>query len=153
MEFVLDKELSFARIKVEDKEDALDFLAKELVKKGYVKEGYEKAIVQREATYPTGLPSNYPAIAIPHADTKWVNQTTLAIATLEDAVIFKNMENVKEDIPINIVIMMAIKEPHGQIEMLQKIVNIIQNESLRQDIQQCQTNHDLFDLFTKSLAD
>ncbi|MGC3678504.1 PTS sugar transporter subunit IIA, partial [Enterococcus faecalis] len=71
-------------------------------------------------------------IAIPHANYELVKQTTVAIATLKEPVFFQNMENVKQKIHVQIVIMMAIGEPHGQVEMLQKIVLIIQNEPLRQ---------------------
>ena len=72
--------------------------------------------------YPTGLPSTPPGIAIPHANYEMVNKTTLAIATLKDPVLFHNMENNNEQLPIQIVIMMAIGEPHGQVEMLQKLL-------------------------------
>jgi PTS system galactitol-specific IIA component len=44
------------------------------------------------------------------------------------------MENVEQPLDIKIVIMLAISEPHGQIEMLQKIVSIIQDESLTERI-------------------
>ncbi len=63
-----------------------------------------------------------------------VNQTTLAIATLETAVGFRNMEDNQVILPTKIVIMMAIGEPHGQVEMLQKIVSIIQDEPLREQM-------------------
>lgn len=73
-------------------------------------------------------------IAIPHADFDLVNKTTIAIGVLDETVTFQSMENVEQPLDIKIVIMLAISEPHGQIEILQKIVSIIQDESLTERI-------------------
>lgn len=130
----LSEKLVFKDLECRNKEEVLDFLATQLYEAGYVKEAYIEAIKEREAEYPTGLPSSPPGIAIPHANYDLVKETTLAIATLKEPVYFNNMENNQEETSVQIVIMMAISEPHGQIEMLQKIVAIIQDEPLRQQM-------------------
>ena len=112
---------SFSKCSSKTDSEVLAFLASEMYK-NYVKEEYIQAIQEREKEYPTGLPSTPPGIAIPHANYEMVNKTTLAIATLKDPVLFHNMENNNEQLPIQIVIMMAIGEPHGQVEMLQKLL-------------------------------
>lgn len=134
MELQLNEELVFRNIKAGSDKEVLAFLANELYQRGYVKEDYIEAIQLRESEYPTGLPSTQPGVAIPHANFDLVNQTTLAIATLETAVGFRNMEDNQVILPTKIVIMMAIGEPHGQVEMLQKIVSIIQDEPLREQM-------------------
>ena len=58
-----------------------------------MKNEYVEAIKQREKEYPTGLPSTDPVVAIPHANYEMVKKTTLAIATLNEPVLFENMEN------------------------------------------------------------
>lgn len=132
VELYLDEKLVVTGLKATTKEEVLETLSHKLFEEGSVKEAYIKAIGEREKEYPTGLPSTPPAIAIPHANYDLVNKTSLAIATLETPVLFNNMEDKKNHIPVQIVIMMAIGEPHGQVEMLQKIVSIIQDEAFRQ---------------------
>ena len=151
MEIYLNEELVFRNVQAKTDSEVLAFLASEMYKKNYVKEEYIQAIQEREKEYPTGLPSTPPGIAIPHANYEMVNKTTLAIATLKDPVLFHNMENNNEQLPIQIVIMMAIGEPHGQVEMLQKIVGIIQDEPLRQEMIRAGNDTELLELLKKAV--
>lgn len=152
MELQLNEELVFRNIKAGSDKEVLAFLANELYQRGYVKEDYIEAIQLRESEYPTGLPSTQPGVAIPHANFDLVNQTTLAIATLETAVGFRNMEDNQVILPTKIVIMMAIGEPHGQVEMLQKIVSIIQDEPLREQMTSANSDLKLLTLLKKAIA-
>lgn len=152
MELQLNEELVFRNIKAGSDKEVLAFLANELYQRGYVKEDYIEAIQLRETEYPTGLPSTQPGVAIPHANFDLVNQTTLAIATLETAVGFRNMEDNQVILPTKIVIMMAIGEPHGQVEMLQKIVSIIQDEPLREQMTAANSDLKLLTLLKKAIA-
>ena len=152
MELQLNEELVFRNIKAGIDKEVLAFLANELYQRGYVKEDYIEAIQLRESEYPTGLPSTQPGVAIPHANFELVNQTTLAIATLETAVGFRNMEDNQVILPTKIVIMMAIREPHGQVEMLQKIVSIIQYEPLREQMTAANSDLKLLTLLKKAIA-
>ncbi|EEN72337.1 phosphoenolpyruvate-dependent sugar phosphotransferase system, EIIA 2 [Enterococcus faecalis ATCC 29200] len=151
LELYLNEELVFRNVQAKTDSEVLAFLASEMYKKNYVKEEYIQAIQEREKEYPTGLPSTPPGIAIPHANYEMVNKTTLAIATLKDPVLFHNMENNNEQLPIQIVIMMAIGEPHGQVEMLQKIVGIIQDEPLRQEMIRAGNDTELLELLKKAV--
>ncbi|MFB8553014.1 PTS sugar transporter subunit IIA [Enterococcus casseliflavus] len=152
MELQLNEELVFRNIKAGSDKEVLAFLANELYQRGYVKEDYIEAIQLRESEYPTGLPSTQPGVAIPHANFDLVNQTTLAIATLETAVGFRNMEDNQVILPTKIVIMMAIGEPHGQVKMLQKIVSIIQDEPLREQMTAANSDLKLLTLLKKAIA-
>ena len=152
MELQLNEELVFRNIKAGSDKEVLAFLANELYQRGYVKEDYIEAIQLRESEYPTGLPSTQPGVAIPHANFDLVNQTTLAIATLETAVGFRNMEDNQVILPTKIVIIMAIGEPHGQVEMLQKIVSIIQDEPLREQMTAANSDLKLLTLLKKAIA-
>lgn len=152
MELQLNEELVFRNIKAGNDKEVLAFLANELYQRGYVKKDYIEAIQLRESEYPTGLPSTQPGVAIPHANFDLVNQTTLAIATLETPVGFRNMEDNQVILPTKIVIMMAIGEPHGQVEMLQKIVSIIQDEPLREQMTAANSDLKLLTLLKKAIA-
>lgn len=152
MELFLNEELVFRNLECSTDSEVLEYLATQLFEKKYVQESYIQAIQEREKEYPTGLPSTAPGIAIPHANYEMVNKTTLAIATLANPVAFHNMEDNKSTLPIQIVIMMAIGEPHGQVEMLQKIVGIIQAEDLRKQMTNAETDTELLELLKKAVA-
>ncbi|MCV3295518.1 MAG: PTS sugar transporter subunit IIA [Oenococcus sp.] len=151
VDLVIDKNLLLPRLKFHTQNEALTYLADQLYKQGKVKAEYRAAILKREDEYPTGLPSTKPAVAIPHADYNLVNETSLAVGTLEQPISFHNMEDVKSTLDVEIIIMMAISEPHGQVEMLQRIVSLIQNEELRKKILDATTSDQLQQLITPIL--
>ena len=152
MDVTLDEELVFRNIKANSDKEVLAYLANQLYQKGFVKQAYIKAIQAREMEYPTGLPSTQPGVAIPHANYELVHHTTLAIATLDKPINFHNMEENASLLPTQIVIMMAIGEPHGQVEMLQKIVRIIQDEPLRKQMIAAESDVVLLNLLKKAIA-
>lgn len=150
-ELTLTDKLFFPKLTCENSEEVLRYMAKQLVTKGFVKPEYESALIKREAEYPTGLPVTSPGIAIPHSDFNLVNKTTLAVATLAKPVLFHDMEDVQKTLPVQIIIMMAIGEPHGQVTMLQKIVGVIQDDQLRQELVQTDTSRKLYELLAPKL--
>ena len=150
---ILNEDLIYRNIDFKTSREIETFLADQLYENGYVKEGYKKALLEREQKFPTGLPSSQQAIAIPHANADLVNKTTLAIATLKEPVEFKNMGNTKEDIPVRIVIMLVIAEPHSQVKMLQKVADIVQNEELRKEFLQAETKQKLLQLIQSAIGD
>ncbi|MCI1986857.1 MAG: PTS sugar transporter subunit IIA [Lactobacillus sp.] len=151
VEIQYDKNLFFIQQKFADSTAALTFLSQQLITQGYAKPGYTEAILAREQVYPTGLPSAEPRVAIPHADSKLINKTTIAVATLQQPVAFHDMEEVKTTLDISMIIMLAIKEPHGQIEMLQSVVGIIQNTKLMHQIVGATSQDELYQLIMTNL--
>lgn len=106
--------------------DILSFLADKLKEEGYAKEGYREAILKREVEYPTGLPADI-KIAIPHCDHTLVNESAIAVGVLNNTVKFQAMDDPSKTLDVQIIIMLALDEPHGHIEMLQKIVQLIKS--------------------------
>ncbi len=143
-----DEDLFFINLEAQTKEDVLKKMAEKLLEKGYVKVGYLEALLNREKRYPTGLPSGSPAIAIPHANADLVNKTTIAVATLNKPVTFYNMGDVLDPISVEIVIMLVISEPHSQLEMLQKVVGIVQDDESRKQLMLASDKEHLVKLIT-----
>lgn len=152
-ELKLTKELFFPQLNFSNSKQALKYMAQQLTELNFVKPDYESALIKRESEYPTGLPVATPGIAIPHADYNLVNETTLAVATLKTPVNFNNMEDTRKQLPVQIIIMMAIGEPHGQVTMLQKIVSIIQDDDFRNKLVHASTNIELYELLAPKLED
>lgn len=110
-----------------NKTEVLNHLANKLYEENFVKYGYRQAILDREAEYPTGLPAAI-KIAIPHCDHTLVKDSAIAMGVLKKSVDFQAMDDPSVTLDVQIVIMLALNEPHGHIEMLQKIISLIQNK-------------------------
>jgi len=128
------KEIIVTNLKAENKEEVFRVLYKKLFDNGYVKQSFLEGIINREKTFPTGLLLNSNNVAIPHTDAEHVLKSAIAVATLSKPVIFKNMANPQEDVNVNIVFMIALNESHSQVEILQKLVELIQNKKFLFDI-------------------
>lgn len=118
-------------LKAETSAEVIKILGDKLHELGYVNEGYVPAVIQREVSYPTGLMlgGKY-NVAMPHTDTIYVHNAGIAFASLEKPVIFKNMGDPASDVETNMVFLLAVKDPKDQVELLQKLIEIFQNEEL-----------------------
>lgn len=128
------KELIVTNLEAKNKEEVFEILYRKLLENGYVKESFLEGIVNRERTFPTGLLLNGNNVAIPHTDAEHVLKPAIAVATLSKPVVFKNMANPQEDVPVNIVFMIALSSAHSQVKLLKQLVELIQSEELLQKI-------------------
>ena len=124
-------EINVANIKT--KEEALSYLADKLISKGIVKESYKQAIIDREH-FPTGLQFEAYGIAIPHTDTEHVNKEQIALMTLKEAVPFYQMGTNDVEVPVRVIFMLALKEAHSQLTMLQQLMEVLQDKDIMERI-------------------
>jgi PTS system galactitol-specific IIA component len=116
------------------KEDVFKALHEELYKNGNVKSSFYEGLVKRENEFPTGLAlSNY-NVAIPHTDAHHIINSCIAIATLKNPIKFQCMEDASKCIDVRVVFMLAMGDAHGHVQMLQKLVSLIQNDSFLENI-------------------
>jgi PTS system galactitol-specific IIA component len=114
-----------------DAADIISRLGGVLSELGYVHDDFVEATLAREASMPTGLPlSGAVNAAIPHVDLKFVRRPAVALATLKHPVIFHNMVDVEADVPVQLVIMLALDQPKSQIETLQQVAEILQKPDI-----------------------
>lgn len=114
-----------------DASDIIQKLGGILSELGYVKPGFVEATLAREAAMPTGLPLGGSVnAAIPHVDIAYVSRPALALATLKKPVIFHHMVEPEIEIPVQLVIMLALDQPKSQIDMLQQIAGILQSPAI-----------------------
>ncbi|GAB6085892.1 PTS sugar transporter subunit IIA [Alkaliphilus crotonatoxidans] len=133
-ELYFEKDLIFRDLTFSENLEALRFLSDKLYQGGYVKESYQEAIVEREMNYPTGLPSVDIKIAIPHCDYKLVNRAAIAIGILKEPVIFRSMDDPERELEVHIIMMLALDQPHGHLNMLQKIINLVKDQEVLKGI-------------------
>ena len=74
-------------------EEILQNIGKRLSKRGYVKESFGNALIEREKKYPTGLKTYPYAVAIPHTDLGHVNIPCISFVRLKKGVDFHEMPN------------------------------------------------------------
>jgi len=149
---LFDQSVLMLDIDAKDADEALTILAKRLVEKGYAKESYVQAILDREAEFSTGLPGFGRGIAIPHADPHHVNSSVMAVGILRNPVNFKMMGNHDELIPVEVMFMLALKESHSHMSVLQSLMDVIQNEALLTQIKESADAETLYALMSANIA-
>lgn len=114
-----------------DSKDVIEKLTEALANSGNVDLAYGADVIEREKTFPTGLPTEPIPVAIPHADPAHVHKSGIAIATLAQPAAFGLMgTDGTEKVGAEIVILLAIGEQEKQVEMLQQLIQLIQSADL-----------------------
>ncbi|GAB4493125.1 MAG: PTS sugar transporter subunit IIA [Anaerolineales bacterium] len=115
----------------ENSEEVIRNLAGKLMYAGYVRSSFVEGVLKREHSQPTGLPLNgkYNA-AIPHTDVDHVIKPGIAMATLSHPVTFRNMVIPDNEVPVQLVFLLALDQPKSQIEMLQQVSQVLQKSEL-----------------------
>lgn len=140
----LDPEAIELQSEAKNSEEIIRILAAKLERLGYVKPSYADAVVRREQSMPTGLPLERDEnVAVPHTDPEHVLRAGIAIATLKSPVIFANMEEPEEEVPVGFVFLLAIDDKDKQIETLQGIMATIQDEAALDGLKRARTPGDV----------
>ena len=127
---LLVKDAIIMNLNAETPSQVIEILGTRLKEAGYVRSTFVKGALDRESRLPTGLPLGGSInAAIPHTEVQHVIKAGLALATLSKEVNFNNMVNPSEEVPVRLVFVMALSEPHQQVTMLQEIADVLQNEA------------------------
>lgn len=145
----INENLVFAHLSATDSTDVISQLADALYKNGNVNADYKQAVLDREKIYPTGLPSGEICVAVPHTDVKYVKSPAIVFASLESPVKFANMADKSQTVDAKFVAMLAMKEPHSQVELLQNLMQLFQNQDLLKKFISLDSSEELYkDLVT-----
>ncbi len=142
---MLNEELIMLNLDVTNREEALREIGERLLNQGCVKESFIDAIIKREKDFSTGIQTKSIGVAIPHTDVQHVNKASIAIGVLDKPVVFQNMGS-DDEIEVSIIFMLAIKEPEQQLTMLQKLVNIFQDEATLDNIYNASSKLEIIDI-------
>lgn len=129
----------------------LSLLSKVLTDANYVKNTYADGILKREENYPTGLFTGHINVAVPHTDCIHVNEDAIAVGILSDPVIFRAMDDVTKSVPVSIIIMLALKEAHGQVAMLQKIIALVKEQQILKNILEIDNSQKVYKILSNYL--
>lgn len=124
---MFNENLVITDLDAKNQREVLTILTNKLRQYDLVKDTFLKAILKREAKYPTGLHTETIDVAIPHTDKIYVNSPSIAVATLTHPVNWEQMGSPGViDHPI-LVIMLAIKDPKKQLSLLANLMVLLQN--------------------------
>lgn len=143
----LNPEAIFLQLHAKTSEEVIGVLGAKLHQLGYVKDNFIAAALEREANMPTGLPLGGEInAAIPHVDIEYVNRPALGFATLKEPVVFCNMVDKDEEVPVRLVIMLALEKPKSQIEMLQSVAGLLQQPETIEKLMAARSPQDILDI-------
>ncbi|HBH6623508.1 TPA: PTS sugar transporter subunit IIA, partial [Enterococcus faecium] len=94
----------------------------------------------------TGLEVNQIGFAIPHTDSAHVNSSQICFASLKEPLVFSDMTDKSHEIPVRLVFMLAMSQPHEQIDTLQNLVSLFQNEEKVNELLACTTKEAFIEL-------
>ena len=152
-EMCFDKSLVVLDIDASSDEEAIDAVAAAMLREGMVKDSYPEAVKAREKVYATGLELLDMGIAIPHTDPEHVNNAALALGILKHPVEFVGMGEPDKRIPVEIIFMLSILQPHAQLEVLQKLMQVFQTEGKLLKLKKCTTAEEAADMLTAYLSE
>ena len=108
-------------------EQIIHQLAQPLVTAELVVPDFADHVLEREATYPTGLPTEPPCVAIPHTDHKHVRHNAIAVGILPEPVVFADMGGDSDPVPVRVIFLLALGESNKQLNALGWIMEMIQD--------------------------
>lgn len=123
--------------------DVFETVYNDVHAKNWVRDDFKERIIQREDTFPTGIDLGSYGIAIPHTDAECVHNEFIALLLPKEPVQFKRMDDANETVGVSFIFLLGLNQPHGQISMLQNLMQLIQNGDLLADMVTKQTPEEI----------
>ena len=127
-----NENLVFLNSNCKKKEEILNVFIDTLYSEGKItsKEGFKKAVMEREAISATGIGEG---LAIPHGKSDFVKEPTICIATLKNHMEWETLD----DEPVNVIILIAIpmaQAGDAHVEILAKLSTKLADDDFRNDL-------------------
>jgi len=149
---LLRPELILLNLDASSAEEVIQQMSKTLIHMGFAAPGFFEDVWQREQKFPTGLPTQPFAIALPHADPDHIIQTALCFATVTSPVKFGQMgSNGSIKLDVYLIILLAIREREKQVELISQLVQILQSPGLLEQLYKTQSPDEFIKLIEKHL--
>jgi PTS system galactitol-specific IIA component len=152
IENVLKEDCIIERLDAASKEEALTAMSNILLAKGYVKESFLGAILEREKHYPSGLPMEGHKIAIPHTDAEHVNKSVILFARLTKPLEFASMGDPDEIIQISLISMFALAEKKEIGKMLEVLITAYSNNEVLEAVLNAPSAKAIYDILYQNVG-
>lgn len=94
--------------------------------KGVVYESYPQALIEREATFPTGIALERHAVAIPHCEAIHAKSPAIYLIRPDTPVNFQQADD-DEEIAVSLIIALIVENPTAQLKLLRRLFSELQN--------------------------
>lgn len=136
-----------------DRESVLREMAGYLESKGMVKPTYGQLVIERENRFPTGIPSEPIAVAIPHSERDAVLKTAILIGkTKESGISFRRIDDPNLEVNAKVIFMLAIDSNREQLDTISKIMELIQDSKLIEKILKAETTEKIEALVSQAFT-
>lgn len=117
----------------------------------FVEETYLEAVVEREKEYPTGLTLEHISIAIPHTTVDHIKEPFIYFNRLTNNEIkFIQMGTDNVVVKPEYILMLGIKEPKEQVNLLAEIMNLFNQKEFIEAIHNAKSEKEIIKLFSEN---
>ena len=152
IEDVLREDCIIENLEATSKEEALTAMSNILLARGYVKESFPEAILEREKHYPSGLPMEGHKIAIPHTDAEHVNKSVILFARLANPLEFASMGDPDEIIQVSLISMFALAEKKEIGKMLEALITAYSNNDVLDAVLKASSAREIYDILYQNVG-
>lgn len=149
---VIERELIFLDVDVNNKNELFNFMSRELLKKDYVCDSYEERLKEREESYPTGLKLTTMGVAIPHANTEYSKANKFIVLNLKKQIEFKNMED-ESNVNVGLVIGLVFNDKNEHMDNLVRLSVLLQSEEKLKEIKEAGSKEEIYKTLEKVFSD
>ena len=114
-------------IKFKDERDALTYISEQLQQNNIVKKSHLKALIEREALFPTGIALDGYAVAIPHCEAEHAISPAIYIIRPQSPVVF-NRADEDSTVEVSLIISLVVTSPEDQLNLLKALFSNLQNK-------------------------
>lgn len=143
---ILEKNLILLDPESRSKEELIRLMSDRLLSCGAVKDSFADAVLARELLYPTGLPTEPYCVAIPHTEAAHVNEIRIAVARLQEPVMFQSIELTGENLPVKLVFLQALRDSNQHLSFTKALMTIIRDADRLKAIEAAADIDELFEL-------
>lgn len=145
---MIHKELIQIDLEVANTEEFFGEVCAKLESAGFIKNTFCEAIMLREKKFPTGLPTQPFAVAIPHTDPIHINKQFIAFTRLKNTIKWCEMATSDVWHEVKLVFMLGFEKETGHVELLQLLIEYFQDEEFMQALHECKTEDGCFSLLS-----
>lgn len=107
-------------------QQALAHIGEEMLAKGVVHDTYPQALIEREATFPTGIALERHAVAIPHCEAVHAKSPAIYLIRPDNPVKFQQADD-DDEIAVSLIIALIVENPAAQLKLLRRLFSELQN--------------------------
>lgn len=150
---LFDPNLVFLDFEAANSIDLLEKIVPVLVERDYVNESYLQSIIEREEEYPTGLPTEPYAVAIPHGNPENVKIPCIVVIRPKTGVVFREMASLDRFVEVRYVFLLVINKNEDQVPLLQKMIDMFMREESMRMLDNAGNSHEIIEVLKSHLIE